>query len=484
MLRARTATPLALKGLACLWLVIAADWLFYAEPVGWTAGGYALLALVLLCAVRPEILKSLTAKILVLLLSGIAAAMVVAPGLLPLSLFAGGLLALLVAHKRGALADAALLAKDAGWLLLRALLQWSRDRKLIRRLRLKKLPPGTPLHLVLTRALPPLILSVLFCSLFVSGNPVLSRAMALVDWEAYVDPIFSPLRWGFWLLVGLAAWAVFRPRSRLAAPVSFSLGRLNLARWLDKNSLVLSLLAFNIIFAVQNALDIAFLWNGEGAALPEGLSYAEYAHAGAYPLIVTALLAGLYVLVTFDDNQQQYQTRAARALVVLWTLQNIFLVVSSIDRTLMYISVYSLTGLRIAALVWMGLVAAGLGFIIARILFRRSNRWLVNANAVALAVTLYASCFVNFDRIIADYNVHHAYEVTGKGAKLDLVYLESLGPEALPALRWYSRQSVPHAAVAAVAADRLGAELASQGWRAWTFRRQSIINELSEEKTP
>jgi hypothetical protein len=483
-MRAKVAPSLALKGLASLWLVIAADWLFYAEPLGWTAGAYALLALGLLCAVRPAVLKPRAAKIIALLLVGIAASMAAAPGLLPFLLFVTGLLALLVMHKRGALADAALFAKDSGWLLLRALLQWSRDRNLIRRLRLKKLPPGTPLHLILTRAVPPVLLSVLFCCLFVNGNPILSRTFDLVDWAAYVDPIFSPLRWGFWLLVALVSWAVLRPRSRLAAPVAFSLGQLNLARWLDKNSLVMSLLAFNAIFAVQNTLDIAFLWNGEGGALPDGLSYAEYAHAGAYPLIATALLAGLYVLVTFDDNQKQYQTAAARVLVALWVLQNIFLVVSSIDRTLMYISIYSLTWLRIAALVWMGLVAAGLGFIIARIFFRRSNCWLVNINAITLVAVLYACCFVSFDRMIADYNVHHSFEVTGKGARLDFAYLQKLGPDALPALRWFSLQPVENSRVAAVIADQLGAELASQGWRAWTLRRQSVINEMQKEYTP
>ena len=60
-------------------------------------------------------------------------------------------------------------------------------------------------------------------------------------------------------------------------------------------TLTLSLFTFNAIFAIQNGLDIAFLWSG--AALPEGVTLAEYAHRGAYPLIATALLAGLFVLV-------------------------------------------------------------------------------------------------------------------------------------------------------------------------------------------
>ena len=60
--------------------------------------------------------------------------------------------------------------------------------------------------------------------------------------------------------------------------------------------MIVSLVAFNLIFALQNGLDLAFLWSG--APLPGDLTLAGYAHRGAYPLIATALLAGLFVLVT------------------------------------------------------------------------------------------------------------------------------------------------------------------------------------------
>ena len=55
-----------------------------------------------------------------------------------------------------------------------------------------------------------------------------------------------------------------------------------------------SLLLFNLLFAVQTGLDVVYLWGG--VALPDGLTYAAYAHRGAYPLIVTALLAAGFVL--------------------------------------------------------------------------------------------------------------------------------------------------------------------------------------------
>jgi hypothetical protein len=56
-----------------------------------------------------------------------------------------------------------------------------------------------------------------------------------------------------------------------------------------------SLILFNALFALQSALDLVYLWGG--ATLPDGMTYADYAHRGAYPLIATALLAASFALI-------------------------------------------------------------------------------------------------------------------------------------------------------------------------------------------
>src|SRR5665213_1578045 len=62
---------------------------------------------------------------------------------------------------------------------------------------------------------------------------------------------------------------------------------------LGDKAMVRSLVLFNALFALQTVLDLTYLWGG--ANLPDGMSHAEYAHRGAYPLIVTALLAAGFV---------------------------------------------------------------------------------------------------------------------------------------------------------------------------------------------
>jgi hypothetical protein len=93
-----------------------------------------------------------------------------------------------------------------------------------------------------------------------------------------------------------------------------------------------------------------------------------------------------------------------------------------------------LTYWRIAAFIWMGLVALGLILIVARILLDKSNAWLVGVNLMVLTIALYGCALVNFDALIADYNMAHGREVSGRGVKIDVDYLLSLGPQALPAL--------------------------------------------------
>jgi len=239
-------------------------------------------------------------------------------------------------------------------------------------------------------------------------------------------------------------------------------------------SITLSLSAFNLIFAVQNGLDLAFLWSG--APLPAGMTLAEYAHRGAYPLIATALLAGLFVLVTLRPGSATAASRPIRLLVTLWIAQNLLLVASTMLRTFDYIEAYSLTRLRIAALIWMGLVAIGLALICYRLLRGRSGAWLINANLLAALVTLGACCAIDLGRMAAAWNVRHARETGGAGAALDLCYLHQLGPSALLPLIELERRPLPAELrqrvvwVRSRSLARLSEDQAD--WHGWTLRNQ------------
>ena len=222
------------------------------------------------------------------------------------------------------------------------------------------------------------------------------------------------------------------PRLPDELPVPPSFAPLVPVEFLGPSSIVRSLILFNLLFAAQSILDGLYLWGH--VALPANMTYAAYAHRGAYPLIATALLAAVFVLAAMRPGGPAEKSKVIRPLVYLWVGQNILLVASSILRLDLYVDIYMLTYWRIAAFIWMGLVALGLVLIVARIALDRSNRWLVGANLIALTIVLYSVSLVNFDAFIADYNLTHSSEMAGKGVKIDANYLLTLGPQALPAL--------------------------------------------------
>lgn len=245
------------------------------------------------------------------------------------------------------------------------------------------------------------------------------------------------------------------------------------------NAVTRSLLVFNLLFLIQNGLDVMYLWGGQ--TLPEGMTYAEYAHRGAYPLVATALLAAVFVLISFRGGEKRNRMNWARWLVYAWIIQNIFLLGSAAWRLWIYVDFYGLTRWRVATGLWMVLVALGLGYILIRIVGGYSNRWLINVNAATAIVLLSACTFVNMDRFIADYNVAHCKEVRGTGVPIDVSYLGELGVDALPAVNQL-HQEIEDARKKQRLED-LQKKFTGQlihtldDWRGFTFQRSRLLED-------
>jgi hypothetical protein len=204
------------------------------------------------------------------------------------------------------------------------------------------------------------------------------------------------------------------------------------------------------------------------------MTMTDYVHCGAFTLIGSALLAGLFVLVALRPGSTLAAAKLPRTLVVLWVAQNVFLVASCVLRTWSYIEAYKLTALRISALVWMGLVAIGLVLICWRMLNDKSSSWLINANVTAALTVLTVCSGLDLNAVAASWNAAHAEEVIESGPKLDVCYLRSLGVSSLVALADLSNRPlspVLRYRVATAFRAILGDVTKAQGdWRTWTFR--------------
>ena len=337
----------------------------------------------------------------------------------------------------------------------------------------------------------PIVLGTVFVALFAAANPLIEQWVSLLNPKLILDYVSIP-RVLFWTAMLALVWPFIHIRWRRRKVVTEAvadtaepepLAPIIPAEFLGPSTILRSLILFNLLFAAQSILDGIYLWGH--VALPANMTYAAYAHRGAYPLIATALLAAAFVLVAMRPGGPAEKSTVIRPLVYLWVAQNVLLVASSILRLDLYVDIYMLTYWRIAAFIWMGLVALGLILIVARIALDRSNRWLVSANLIALTIVLYNCSLVNFDAFIADHNLRHSSEMWGKGVKIDADYLLTLGPQALPAIdKVISLRGGDYCL--ARRRDRLvESQRQDLTWRAWGFRSWRLQRRLdAQAKNP
>lgn len=438
MQQAKRVPPLqsfTAKALGALALAGLADFLFFGQPLGINLSLFFAALLGLYALANVQTVRQPRAALLLLLAMGTVLSLALRPSFLGFVVFTG-FMGLAIFAPRRPVFDAWVTFKDIfkyyltvfGFFRLGlALGRWRR-----RPARVDEGAGAFRLGYIVV----PAVLGLMFLLFFASANPLWREVMSAFNIAALLDSL-SMARLIFWSVVFAAALSQLRPRlyrpshKRGAGALAIGDG------FFSRRSVIYSLAFFNLIFALQNAMD-ATLFMDEGAVMAGG-SFSQYARSGAYPLIATVLMAAGYVLFVYRRGHEKYQSRAARNLIYVWLGQNALLLGMAAARSLQYIAAYDLTILRLAALIWMAVIVAGLALTVIKIAQSRDNRWLVNANAYVLLAVLYASCFISYPRIVAEYNVSHAREATGAGQPLDMRYLvQDLGVDALPALIRYA----------------------------------------------
>lgn len=320
----------------------------------------------------------------------------------------------------------------------------------------------------------PLSIGLVFLFLLTSANPILERLLEQFSALEFLSPK-QILRGLFWIATASLIWPYLNLRETWLGPVAKAPEfRPAQSPWwasiVNSDSVRNSLVLFNVLFMVQTVMDIGVLTGG--MSLPEGMSFARYAHRGAYPLVATALLAGLFAIAThkiIKDNRFQQR------LLYLWLGQNLFLVITATYRLCLYVEAYTLTYFRASAFIWMLLVFVGLVLTIVQISRSKSIPWLVRSNLVALMGTLYLCCFVNFAYVIADYNVQNA----GTATRFDARYICELGEQALPLILEHEQKT--GASMCGRYTRGMPNHDPITNWREWGFRKWRLQAYLGEK---
>ena len=456
-----------LKAALAVGLVVGADALFHEDKVfpGWSIGLFALVLLGAAMAAHPALRRSRTALGLSVLAFLFGIIQIETVSLLAWVLYWLALMLAVMACRAGGRPDAwpwiQRLVPAGFYALVKPLLDVRRLWRVSPGIRLIKLSAvGQALIL-------PIAGGALFLFLFATANPVIKATLWGLTWPD-ID-LWRLALWGFALIL---AWCVLRPPFR-RRPLLKRRPKTWTPPVASNAAILSSLVVFNALFAVENGLDLAFLWSG--APLPGKVTMADYAHQGAFSLIVAALLVAGFVLVAMDPRSPTSRVKRVRGLVVFWIAQTVFLVASCVLRTWDYVESYSLTGLRICALAWMGLVAVGLVLVCWRLLAGKSSAWLVNTNLAAAGMVLAVISVVDVNAISAEWNVHNAREVGGRGVELDVCFLQRQGESSMVPLAELLGRPLPAEFRGRVATalwlTMENERQAEQDGRSWTWRR-------------
>ena len=305
-----------------------------------------------------------------------------------------------------------------------------------------------------------------FGSLFAAADAVFEDfVVRLFDWD--VDELVTrTVLISFWtILAGGFLRQTLMARqwtaSRLDRPASISLGGVEIG-------VALGLL--NALFLAFVVVQVRYLFGGAGVVESSiHLTYAEYARRGFFDLVAVAalvlpaLLIVHWLLPEGDATAQRLFRVLAGALIAL-----LFVVMlSAVQRMLLYQREFGLTELRVYTTAFMGWLAIVFLWFVASVLRGRRERFAFGALAAGFAVIL-ALHALNHDDLIARVNTNRPDAPN----PFDARYVAALSADAVPALV----EALPsmNESDRCLVAGRLLARWsppANPDWRTWSFSR-------------
>ncbi|WP_129713609.1 DUF4173 domain-containing protein [Pedobacter sp. SYP-B3415] len=182
----------------------------------------------------------------------------------------------------------------------------------------------------------------------------------------------------------------------------------------------------NLLLLFVNVLDMITLFT-KGADLNNP---SAALHDGTNALIFSIVLAMAVIVFFFRGNLNFLSNnRQLKLLVYVWIVQNAFLVLTVALRDYHYIDLYGLTYKRIGVGAFLILCCAGLFTVYVKVAATRTFFYLYRWNAFFWLIFLTAGSAVNWDVVIAGYNVNRADRIS-----LDVDHLMGLSDKAIAIL--------------------------------------------------
>jgi hypothetical protein len=154
------------------------------------------------------------------------------------------------------------------------------------------------------------------------------------------------------------------------------------------------------------------------------LELKQYVHEGTYVLIFGIVLAISIILwlfkggLNFEENTNKTPS-ILRGATTAWLVQNAVLALSVGIRNGQYINHYGLAYKRIGVFVFLVLTLYGLFLLYLKIKEKRTFFFFIRRGVFALYAVLLATCLVNWDIFITNFNIHYPT----KSGQIDVRFL-------------------------------------------------------------
>lgn len=180
-----------------------------------------------------------------------------------------------------------------------------------------------------------------------------------------------------------------------------------------------------VIYLIFSIIQVIFLFSG-GMILPEGYTYAEYAHQGFFQLLFLCIFNLILVLCCMSLFEMN---RWLKTILMVFSGCTYVMIASSAYRMILYISFYHLTFLRMLVLWFLALLVVLLAGVMWSICKKKFP--LFRFEVAVITVFYLVLSFSHFDYWIAKYNISQM------GDQLeyeDVSYLCNLSFDAAPIL--------------------------------------------------
>jgi hypothetical protein len=240
--------------------------------------------------------------------------------------------------------------------------------------------------------------------------------------------------------------------------------------------------AVDMLFLLFVIVQFRYFFGGEANITAAGYTYSEYARRGFGELVTVAFLSlGMILLLGyFSKRESSYQKAGFNVLSAFLVAMLAVMLVSALQRLLLYENAYGFTRLRTYTHVfipWLGLLL--LTFVV--LLFIGRLRRIAPLSFLAGLGFILSMALLNIDAFIVDRNV----ERFRQGEGIDVAYMISLSTDATPPLARFASEAPEDVLIdlmpqLACRLDQLQAQEGARSWQSMSVTRRQALEALAD----